>query len=284
MIAGGTMSRPAVLSLAVIGLLTVPVRAQTAETPKPAATLPASHPDPADVLSHLPPDDSSVQALALPQKADYYVQTRQWIKLSFLLQGVPGGFKTKEQFRAAMEWMGKSLFGGGPVVVAFPQAAALWSIGSNQADPEQATKFKDAATTVVLYALAISNVDSTKCEDQSVKGQMIGRILHDWQPQIHYLASLPPDHRQSIIDHALAAESKTATQRADDYSLCSQGNDELKSRGTAGSADRAATPPNPDYVPKFRTDAEAAPLEADERSKLPLVMAAVVAADNQKQK
>ena len=254
-------------------------KAQSADAP---AHLPTE-----DVLAKLPPDDAATAALPLPEKADYYVKTHQWIKLNFLLQGAPNGFKSQEEFQAALDWMPKNLFAGGPIMIAFPQAAAMWAFGEHTHDSEQAEHFRNTAASTILYAVAVSDVDSTRCDDPSVKDQMTARILRDWKPQLQYLDTLPTDRRLSIIDRAMQMEAKTSDLRQEDYSLCSQGLDELKSRsrpmaaaapnknGFAGTVVDA--PPNQNYMPKFKPLADVAAAQAEARRQLPIRISVILA-------
>jgi hypothetical protein len=226
------------------------------------------------MLAREAPESDAVRAMSLEAKASYYLERRNYLRLRQTLET----WTTSEEAKRSLDWSKKSLVSeGDSIFVAYPYAANLQRMGI-----QIGGDLNETAAMIVAYAFAVIAVDGTKCADPTAPAHRADMNLSDWGSTAWlYLARLPRDKRNHILDVAMRLEARTAPFRKNDYFICSGGTTEW-ARSDFSKGYEVPTPPggvgrtlmipdDPTYVPEFRPPSDYLPKQERERARLPKV-------------
>lgn len=166
---------------------------------------------------------------------------------------------TGEQLNQDLNWERAAMLKGGGVVIPLIYLQDLWRAGVS-APPPSGDDAKRTAGMILLYILALIEVDGTQCGDQTAPNSHFLQISAQGQPILAYMRTIPAAQRMSIGTMALWLESATALVRSTDETLCQGGQEETANRGVAG------------YKPRILSQEAWKPKRAEIRAKMPAVL------------
>jgi hypothetical protein len=179
---------------------------------------------------------------------------------------------------------------GASVIVPIIYAESLWSIGSSAPAGSPYGNFKDTATLITLYSLAVIAADGPKCADHSAPDGHFPKTMNHLGAVIAFLKQQPDDKKKQTVDTALTYESKLSPLRSNDNYLCRFGLEEigegLKGKRTEDLPQRppqgnevgtqVSVPSPPGYEPKYVAETEWRPKQVQIRENLPTIFANLV--------
>jgi hypothetical protein len=146
--------------------------------------------------------------------------------------------------RTDLDWMKVRLLEGDSAYIAMLYAKLLWMV-SDKSPPQDAPALRETAAMALLYAHAAIAVDGTRCGDRSAPSRRQEQLMA-WQPAVWpFIAALPPERRQRLVDVAVAIEQRTAARRdaqGDVEFLCRYGMEETSYNLAHGRAREVPTP------------------------------------------
>jgi hypothetical protein len=176
---------------------------------------------------------AAAQTPAIPRDAatddqlDPMLAGRDWKGLESILMRPADRATTAKH----LNWMNRQVRGGGNFFLAQIYAGRLWMAGQGDSGLRQ------DASEMLLYALALVQVDGAVCEDRTAPERRLRQVL-DWQaPVLRATRALPPARMAQLARAAQALESVTASRRMErDETLCQGGEAALLAGLSFGNA------------------------------------------------
>jgi hypothetical protein len=144
-------------------------------------------------------------------------------------------FETQDEAARILAWNRKVLFEGAPFALAYFYAIDLWSLATSYeahaaaggeatpADLEMARSAKLLSVVVAIYARTVVYVDSRRCEDRSVRYQVLADLDAHLAPQWAFVDTLPGELADGMGEAGRGLEERTAPIRQPDLWLCASG-------------------------------------------------------------
>jgi hypothetical protein len=144
-------------------------------------------------------------------------------------------FETQDEAARILAWTRNAVFGGESFPLAYFYSVDLWTLAESYearaaeggeeaaADLEIARSSKLLSTMMAVYARTVVYVDSRRCEDRSVRHQVLADLDTHLAPQWAFIESLPNELAERVTANARGLEERTAPVREPDLWLCASG-------------------------------------------------------------
>ena len=177
--------------------------------------------------------------------------------------------RTGQELEQDLNWERAAMLKGGGVDVPLAYLQDLWRGGVSE-PPPAGDDVKQTAGMILLYVLAVIEVDGTQCGDQTAPNSHFVQLVAQGQPILAYMKTIPAPRRMSVGTIALWLEAATALVRSTDETLCRGGAEE-----TAAGANAAA----PGYKPRILSPDDWKPKRAEIRARMPAVLTRLLHAE-----
>lgn len=155
-------------------------------------------------------------------------------------------FETQDEAARILAWTRNAVFEGASFPLAWFYAVDLWTLAASYearaveggegaaADLEMARSARMMSTMMAIYARTVVYVDSRRCEDRSVRHQVLADLDTRLAPQWAFADSLPGELVDRMAASGRGLEGMTAPVRQPDLWLCASGYGFSKAQIRAG--------------------------------------------------
>jgi len=210
---------------------------------------------------------------------DQMVKEKRFVDLTKRLQSA----NTIDTVHLDLNWEQARLFDGAGFIIALGYMHDLWREGISL-PPPNGDQLKRSAGAMMLYTLALIEIDGPQCGDRTAPGHRMDQLAQQGQPIFAFVKTLPRDERMKLGAAALTVEAATAPVRGQDDVLCRDGMEEMNANlkawgdkplptipcppgGSVGVC--RGVPEDPNYRPQFLSPAAWKPKQAQMRSQMP---------------